>query len=80
MTREFDVELPGGRVLHAYDTHPDGHDRSTVLWHHGTPNIGTPPEPLAEDAERLGLRWVSYDRPGYGGSTPVLDRAVGSAA
>jgi len=32
------------------------------------------------DAERLGLRFVGYDRPGYGGSTPSPDRPVASAA
>ena len=27
-----------------------------------------------------GIRWVSYDRPGYGGSTPHPGRDVASAA
>jgi pimeloyl-ACP methyl ester carboxylesterase len=51
-----------------------------VFWHHGTPNIGAPPEPLFATADALGLRWVSYDRPGYGGSAPDRGRTVGSAA
>ncbi|MEU9834569.1 alpha/beta fold hydrolase [Streptosporangium sp. NPDC048047] len=38
------------------------------------------PEPLFPAAERLGLRWVSYDRPGYGGSTPLPGRDIASAA
>ena len=68
MVTETDVELPGGRTLHVYDT--TGMDgRLAVLWHHGTPNLGPPPEPLFPAADRLGIRWVSYDRPGYGGST-----------
>ena len=55
MIREFDVELPDGRTLHGYDTGDgDRDDRLTVVWHHGTPNIGTPPEPLFPEAERLG--------------------------
>lgn len=70
----------GGRVLRAYDTHPGADDRHAVFWHHGTPNIGAPPEPLFAAAERLGLRWVSYDRPGYGGSTAAPGRDVASAA
>jgi pimeloyl-ACP methyl ester carboxylesterase len=75
--REFDVALPDRRVLHGYDT---GGSRSlVVVWHHGTPNIGTPPEPLFEAADRLGIRWLSYDRPGYGGSTPLRGRDVASA-
>ena len=76
--RELDVDLGEGRRLHAYDT--GGDDLFAVVWHHGTPNIGAPPAPLFALAERLGLRWVSYDRPGYGGSTPRPDRSIGSAA
>jgi pimeloyl-ACP methyl ester carboxylesterase len=75
---EFDLKLPEGGTLHAYDT---GHTSGpTVFWHHGTPNIGTPPQPLFAASERLGIRWVSYDRPGYGGSTRRPGRTVGSAA
>ena len=77
--RELDVTLPGGGVLHAYDTGPSS--GATVLWHHGTPNIGVPPaDPLAADTKRLDLRWVGYDRPGYGGSSPAPGRDVASAA
>lgn len=78
MVTETDVRLAGGRVLHAYDTGGEG--RLAVVWHHGTPNIGLPPEPLFPVSDRLGIRWVSYDRPGYGGSTPVPGRDVASAA
>ena len=78
---ETDLELGDGRTLHVYDTGADGADgRLGVFWHHGTPNIGAPPEPLFAAAARLGIRWVSYDRPGYGGSTPYPDRDVASAA
>jgi pimeloyl-ACP methyl ester carboxylesterase len=76
--KETDLELADGRSLHVYDTGED--DRLVVFWHHGTPNIGAPPEPLFDTADRLGIRWVSYDRPGYGGSTPEPGRTVGSAA
>ncbi|HEV7650937.1 MAG TPA: alpha/beta hydrolase [Actinophytocola sp.] len=75
---ELDVPAGDGRTLHAYDTGPGGD--LVVVWHHGTPNIGTPPEPLFDVSERLGIRWISYDRPGYGGSTPHPDRSVGTAA
>ena len=51
-----------------------------MFWHHGTPNIGGPPTPLFPAAARLGIRWVSHDRPGYGGSTPSRGRNVASAA
>jgi pimeloyl-ACP methyl ester carboxylesterase len=70
---EVDLELGDGRTLHAYDTGGDG---TPVFWFHGTPNIGAPPVPLMRD----GVRWLAYDRPGYGGSTPRPDRDVASAA
>src|ERR687893_626049 len=76
-----DLELSDGNTLHVYDTGVNDADGSlAVFWHHGTPNIGSPPEPLFAAAARLGIRWVSYDRPGYGGSTPYRDRDVASAA
>src|SRR5215211_4650435 len=50
MVTETDVELPDGRTLHVYDT--AGEDgRLAVLWHHGTPNLGPPPEPLFPAAD-----------------------------
>ena len=82
MLTETDLQLGDGRTLHVYDTGIDDADgaRFAVFWHHGTPNIGAPPEPLFPAAAQLGIRWVSYDRPGYGGSTPYPDRDVASAA
>ncbi|HEY2692904.1 MAG TPA: alpha/beta fold hydrolase [Streptosporangiaceae bacterium] len=78
---ETDLDLGNGRTLHWYDTGADGAaGRLAVFYHHGTPNIGSPPAPLFPASERLGLRWVGYDRPGYGGSTPRPDRDVASAA
>jgi pimeloyl-ACP methyl ester carboxylesterase len=76
---ETDLEL-AGRTLHAYDTAPDGGDLLPVFWHHGTPNTGEPPEPLLPAAAERGIRWVSYDRPGYGRSTPHPGRDAASAA
>ena len=81
MITETDLELSDGRTLRFYDTGAGMSDtRLTVFWHHGTPNIGPPPEPLFAASERLGLRWIGFDRPGYGGSTPCADRDVASAA
>ena len=78
---ETDLVLSDGRTLHVYDTGADdAAGRLAGFWHHGTPNIGAPPEPLFAAAARLGIRWVSYDRPGYGGSSPYRDRDVASAA
>lgn len=81
MVTETDLELSDGRRLHIYDSRGDGADASlAVFWHHGTPNLGDPPEPLLPAAAQRGIRWVSYDRPGYGGSTPHPGRDVASAA
>jgi pimeloyl-ACP methyl ester carboxylesterase len=75
---ERDISLADGRTLHVYDTGPDS--AFPVVWHHGTPNLGAPPEPLFAAAERLGLRWVSFDRPGYGGSSVAAGRTMSSVA
>jgi pimeloyl-ACP methyl ester carboxylesterase len=81
MVRETDIEAGDGRTLHVYDAGAAGSDgRLALFWHHGTPNIGAPPEPLFAAADRLGIRWVSYDRPGYGGSSPCRGRDVALAA
>jgi pimeloyl-ACP methyl ester carboxylesterase len=78
---ETDLRLSDGRTLHVYDAAADGDSgRLAVFWHHGTPNLGAPPEPLFAAADRLGLRWVSFDRPGYGGSTRDPGRTMGSVA
>ena len=78
---ETDLELSDGRTLHVYDALADGRDaRLAVFWHHGTPNLGAPPQPLFPAAARHGIRWVSHDRPGYGRSTPRPGRDVASAA
>jgi pimeloyl-ACP methyl ester carboxylesterase len=78
---ETDLQLDDGGTLHAYDAGAeDGNGRLAVFWHHGSLNFGAPPEPLFPAAEELGIRWVSYDRPGYGGSTPSPDRGVETAA
>jgi pimeloyl-ACP methyl ester carboxylesterase len=83
--RPISLDLDDGRRLQAYDTVPTEHsggadDRLAVFWQHGTSNVGAPPEPLFEAADRLGLRWVSHDRPGYGGSSPNPGRTVASVA
>lgn len=74
---EIDLVTADGRRLHAY---AHGTGPHTVMWHHGTPNIGTPPAPLFDMADRLGIRFIGYDRPGYGGSDPRPGRTVATAA
>jgi pimeloyl-ACP methyl ester carboxylesterase len=79
---ETDLVLPDGGVLHVYDTPAadGGQADLVVVWHHGSPNIGAPPRPLLPTSTALGIRWVSYDRPGSGGSTAAPDRDIASAA
>jgi pimeloyl-ACP methyl ester carboxylesterase len=78
---ETDLEVSDGRTVHVYDTCADvAEPRLVVFWHHGTPNTGAPPEPLLRAASDRGIRWVSHDRPGYGGSTPHLGRTVAAVA
>lgn len=75
---ELDVTLRDGRTLHVYDSgDPDGH---VVVVHHGTPSSGLPYPPDIERAKGLGLRLLSYDRAGYGGSTPRPGRVVADVA
>ena len=75
MIEETDLTLADGRTLHCYDSGDAG--GLTVFWHHGSPNTGAPPEPLFPAAAERGIRWVSYDRPGYMSSTarPGRDKA-----
>ncbi len=80
MVAEIDVAVADGRLLHAYDAGTGGAGALPVFWLHGTPNTGEPPEPLFAAAAERGIRWVSYDRPSYGGSSPDPGRTVSSAA
>jgi pimeloyl-ACP methyl ester carboxylesterase len=51
-----------------------------VLVHNGTPNSRLLFERDVARAERQGIRLISYDRPGYGGSTPQPGRTVADCA
>ncbi|MDN4476957.1 alpha/beta hydrolase [Demequina sp. SYSU T00192] len=75
MTRDGELERPDGRTVRWYTDGPDDADL-VLFWHHGTPNIGQPPGPLMKPATDRGIRWVSIDRPGYGGSTRREGRCV----
>jgi pimeloyl-ACP methyl ester carboxylesterase len=51
-----------------------------ILAHNGTPNTRHLYRPWLEDAAQHGIRLMSYDRPGYGGSTPQPGRTVADCA
>ena len=74
MPLHHEVTTPDGRTL-AVAEHgvPDG---PVVLGHHGTPGSKTLDRSEREAADALGLRLLSYDRPGYGGSSPRTGRSV----
>ena len=63
MATEVDVGLADNRVVHAYDTRPGRGSsspgtrarRRRMFWLHGSPDIGSPPEPLFAAAEASGL-------------------------
>ena len=75
---EHDVPTPDGRTLHVVEGgDPDG---LPVVVHHGTPGCALQYEPHAADAAERGIRLISYDRPGYGGSSPHDGRSVADAA
>jgi pimeloyl-ACP methyl ester carboxylesterase len=76
---EWFVTASDGRTLAVEDA--GDRDGRPVLVHVGTPGgrrlYG--PRTLA-DAERRQLRLISYDRPGYGGSTPQPGRSMADCA
>jgi pimeloyl-ACP methyl ester carboxylesterase len=72
------ARTPDGRIL-AIEEGGDPNGRP-VLIHGGTPNSRRLYPPVAADAAARGLRLISYDRPGYGGSTPQPGRSVADCA
>jgi len=72
------VRTPDGRTL-ALETGGDP-GGVPVLVHGGTPNSRHLYPGWVGPARELGVRLISYDRPGYGGSTPQAGRTVASCA
>jgi pimeloyl-ACP methyl ester carboxylesterase len=72
------VQTPDGRTL-AIEEAGDPNGRP-VMVHEGTPNSRHLYPPAGIDAAARGLRLISYDRPGYGGSTPQPGRSVADCA
>jgi pimeloyl-ACP methyl ester carboxylesterase len=77
-TMEREITGPGGRTLLVHEAgDPDG---ALVVYHHGTPQNGLMLESWEDHAATSRVRLVSYDRPGYGGSTRQPGRTVADAA
>jgi pimeloyl-ACP methyl ester carboxylesterase len=72
------ITAPDGRTL----TVREGGDAAgmPVLVHHGTPGSSLLSESHLRDAAARGIRLLSYDRPGYGGSTRRPGRNVADCA
>lgn len=75
---ERTVCTPDGRIL-AVEEAGDPAGRP-VLVHMGTPAPRRLYGPHVQDGAARGLRLISYDRPGYGGSSPQPGRAVADCA
>jgi pimeloyl-ACP methyl ester carboxylesterase len=76
--RDVSIEVAGDRKLRVVDAgDPDG---KPVFYLHGTPSSCVLDPRWVADASRQGIRLISYDRPGYGGSTPWVGRRVADAA
>jgi pimeloyl-ACP methyl ester carboxylesterase len=75
---EHDVVTPDGRTLRVLEA-GDARGRP-VLVHGGTPNSRLLYPPHAARAAQQGIRLISYDRPGYGGSSPQPGRTVADCA
>jgi pimeloyl-ACP methyl ester carboxylesterase len=76
--KEHELTTADGRTLQVLERgDPSGHP---VLVHNGMPNSRLLFDRDAELAQRQGIRLVSYDRPGYGGSTRHPGRTVADCA
>jgi pimeloyl-ACP methyl ester carboxylesterase len=74
MPTRLTMTLPDGRQLEYLQTGPD--DGPALLFHAGTPNPAVDFSALTGPATELGLRTISYSRPGYGASTEQPGRTV----
>ncbi|WP_395659459.1 alpha/beta fold hydrolase [Nocardioides sp.] len=62
------VPGPDDRTIEVLDGgDPEGYP---VLYHGGSPSAVAAYQPMDDTARALGLRLITYSRPGYGGSTP----------
>ena len=74
MISDDTLALPDGRSLsHSSIGDPDG---AVVVYHHGAPGGRLELATLDAAAVAAGVRVVTPDRPGYGGSTPLVGRTT----
>ena len=68
------LQLPDGRSLDVYLAGPE--DGMPLLFITGTPTAGIPFPPFLETLAERGMRYISFNRPGYGSSTRRPGRSV----
>jgi pimeloyl-ACP methyl ester carboxylesterase len=71
---DFALTLPDGRRLEGWAS--EGDATAAVFFHVGTPSAGIPYEAMVDASVARGLRFVTYSRPGYAGSTRLPERTV----
>lgn len=74
----YDVTLPAGRTLHAFESGDPG--GAVVIYHHGTPMSGLQAQSWTDAAAARRIRLVSFDRAGYGRSSRHEGRTVADVA
>lgn len=76
--RQQTIKLPSGRELQVAEGGAPG--GLPIFFLHGTPGARILHGPSSEYAASKGIRLIGYDRPGYGGSTQLWGRTVGSTS
>jgi pimeloyl-ACP methyl ester carboxylesterase len=75
---QHELTTTDGRTLRVYDSgDPDGHP---IFGLHGTPGCGRLRQSAIDSAGDNGLRLLSHDRPGYGGSSRQPGRLIRDVA
>jgi pimeloyl-ACP methyl ester carboxylesterase len=77
-TRSRTISTEDGRDLRIIEA--GLFDGIPILVHNGTPGARLLYPPCVKDAEARGIHLISYERPGYGASTPQPGRTIASAA
>ena len=66
--------------MDSFEILADDGDGIPLVYHHGTPGAALLFEPMVNAARAVGLRLVTYSRPGYGDTPPQTGRSVADAA
>lgn len=73
-SRRTRLRLTDGRDLDVFESGPT--NGPVLLFHHGQPGSCLPIRAISDAAHRLGLRFVTTSRPGYGDSTRQPERRM----